>query len=782
MAKHRRKTNAGRNILYGATALLGVFLIAGAVYWITDNLRSDPSPVPGTGAVAAPASEDLDRDEISRTALALEDAMLSQPLTVRVGEADFALDPAAIGFDLDEEALLEQVLASGDPPGLRGRIQASAEGGTTLPAGLELTGEVSERALNRLLADYENEVLDVPFEGSIRLEGTTPVADYPRPGQKIDRETALDAVTGALFTFPRSGAVVLDVVDRAPLLTVSAVSRAVDEAEELLAGPVTLNLRRVDASDPDAGEDPGQTSDPENPEDPSRQITLERELLVSAFYSRLEREPVPRMAVGFDPALFVVPLETLRGDFEDPPVNASLDIDRNDNVVVVPGVPGSLLDPQLAAAAAAEAAGRPDRTADLAVLDGAQPEVTTEDILALGIKEKISEFTTEHSCCQPRVTNIQLFADIISGTIVMPGDTLSLNDAVGERTADRGFKPAPTIIRGKLEDTVGGGVSQFATTFYNAVFYAGLEDIEHHPHSYYFSRYPEGNEATISWRDPDLIFRNDTDAAVLIRTQYTDTSITVKFFGDNGGRQVRRWLSNRYSPTEPAVEYTPNPELDPADGEHVTVEGRGGWSVTVGRVITYADGTEKEERWRVRYRARPREVEVHPCLLPENHEEHTGEECPPEETTTTTEPEGETDDPGEDAVTTTTTAAEPEEETDDPGEDPVTTTTAAEPEGETDDPGEDPVTTTTAAEPEEETDDPGGSGDSAPAQPEDEPPAPADAPGDQPPETTDTPTSEAPAPGTPDDGDEPPAAATGDGEEGGDEDGAGREPEAGESS
>lgn len=741
MAKHRRKTETTRNILYGATALIGVGLIAGAAYWVTDNLRAGPAPVPGASTVAAPSAGDSDREEISRTALALEDAMASAPLTVRVGEAEFALDPAEVGFDLDEEALAEQVLQSPDPPGLRGRIQALAEGGTTLPEGLELVGSVSERAVDGLLADYENEVLDVPFEGSIRLRGDAPVADYPRPGRQIDRASAIEAVTGALFTYPRSGTVDLEVVDRTPLLAVSAISRALDEAEALLAGPVTLNLRRVDASDPDAGESP-------DPEEPARSITLDRDLLVSAFYSRLEREPVPRMVVGFDPALFVVPLETLRGDFEDPPVNASVTTDREDNVVIVPGVPGSLLDPEAAAQAAAEAAGRADRTADLIVREGAQPEVTTDDILALGIKEKISEFTTQHSCCQPRVTNIQLFADIIDGTIVMPGDVLSLNDTVGERTRERGFKPAPTIIRGKLEDTVGGGVSQFATTFYNAVFYAGLEDIEHRPHSYYFSRYPEGNEATISWREPDLIFRNDTEAAVLIRTQYTDTSITVKFFGDNGGRQVRRWLSGRYSPTEPAVEYTANPERDHADGEYVTVEGRGGWSVTVGRVITYADGTEKEERWGVRYRARPREVEVHPCLLPEDHEEFTGEECPPEESTTSTEvddvadvtdPAGEPDDPGDvDATSTTSTTATTT--ADDPGDVATTVTTAT---TIADDPGEVATTTATtdanadADDPEGETDHPGEVSTTTAATTADAEPA------DQ------TPTSEAPRPETP---------------------------------
>lgn len=732
MAKHRRKTETSRNILYTLVALIGVVLIAGAVYWITGNLRSGPDPAPGTvaGGSQPTGAPGPDQDGIYRTLLELEEAMASQPVTVRVDEAEFALDPSDVGFDLDGVALAEQAADSADPEAIHRRLRAMADGEAGWPEELEPVASVDERALNSLLSDYETETLDVPFEGAIRVEGTTPVAEYPRPGRKIDRDSAIPALTEALLAYPRAGPVVLSIVDRAPLLTVSAVSRAVDEAEALLAGPVTLVLRRADASSAEPGAETDsetdngtETEQPEDPDNPARRITLDHDLLVSAFYSRLEREPAPRMAVGFDPALFVVPLETLRGEFQDPPVNASITTDRDDNVVVVPGLPGTLLDPEKAAAAAAEAAQRADRTAQLTVLDGAPPEVTTEDILALGVKEKISEFTTRHSCCQPRVTNIQLFADIIDGTIVMPGDTLSLNDTVGERTLERGFRPAPTIIRGKLEDTVGGGVSQFATTFYNAVFYAGLEDIEHRPHSYYFSRYPEGNEATISWREPDLIFRNDTEAAVLIRTEYTDTSITVKFFGDNGGRQVRRWLSGRYSPTEPAVEYTPNPELDPYSEEKVLVEGRDGWSVTVGRVITYADGTEKEERWGVRYRARPREVEVHPCLLPEGHEEHTGEECPPEETTTTTttiadatttsQPEGETGET-EETVPTTTSAEpdepdEPEGETEDTAATSPVTTTEPESEAPTDgtdgagrEPAEPETTTTTTAAAEED--------------------------------------------------------------------------------
>ena len=122
--------------------------------------------------------------------------------------------------------------------------------------------------------------------------------------------------------------------------------------------------------------------------------------------------------------------------------------------------------------------------------------------------------------------------------MVMPGETFSLNESAGERTTEDGYLEDGTIIGGEITDTVGGGVSQFATTFYNAVFWGGFEDVVHKPHSFYFSRYPLGIEATISWPLPDLQFRNDSDSAILIRTSYSNSSITVAFYSDNDGRIV----------------------------------------------------------------------------------------------------------------------------------------------------------------------------------------------------------------------------------------------------
>jgi len=191
--------------------------------------------------------------------------------------------------------------------------------------------------------------------------------------------------------------------------------------------------------------------------------------------------------------------------------------------------------------------------------------------------------------------------------------------------------PAPTIEEGEMVDTIGGGISQFATTMFNAVFHGGYDIIERQPHTYYFARYPMGHEATLSYPKPDLIFRNDTEAGLLIKCEYGKTFIRVKLYGDNGGRKVRAKVSRRTNIKEPPVELIANPELDP-DEEKVKEAGALGWTVVVARVITFADGSKREEKRRVVYNPRVRRVEVHPCRIPEGEEGYTGEDCPdPEE-------------------------------------------------------------------------------------------------------------------------------------------------------
>jgi hypothetical protein len=180
---------------------------------------------------------------------------------------------------------------------------------------------------------------------------------------------------------------------------------------------------------------------------------------------------------------------------------------------------------------------------------------------------------------------------------------------------------APAIIMGELECcdspiNIGGGTSQWTTTLYNAAFFAGLEDVDHTPHSEWISRYPEGREATLGWPAPDLKFRNNTGHALIIRAVYTDTSLTAKIYGNNGGLVVEAGLSGRYNYTSPIIRHVDNDELE-CGTEQIKSNGSGGWSVDIYRYITFPDGEQTTEKWVWHYTGLYKVIEHGPECLPE---------------------------------------------------------------------------------------------------------------------------------------------------------------------
>jgi vancomycin resistance protein YoaR len=159
-----------------------------------------------------------------------------------------------------------------------------------------------------------------------------------------------------------------------------------------------------------------------------------------------------------------------------------------------------------------------------------QPSLTESEAAALKIVEPVATFSTNHPPGQPRVQNIHRIADLIRGQVIEPGGSFSVNNFVGRRTRDKGFVDAPVIEEGRFSEGVGGGISQFATTLFNAAFFAGLEFGEYQSHSIYISRYPYGREATLSYPHPDLIVKNPSPHGVLIWPTYNDRSITVTLY------------------------------------------------------------------------------------------------------------------------------------------------------------------------------------------------------------------------------------------------------------
>jgi hypothetical protein len=130
----------------------------------------------------------------------------------------------------------------------------------------------------------------------------------------------------------------------------------------------------------------------------------------------------------------------------------------------------------------------------------------------------IASFTTHHNCCETRVIYVREVADRIDGIVLLPGDVFSMLEVLGNQ--------------------VDSGNCQTTTTLFNAVWYAGLDEIEHRPHSVDFARYPQAIEATLIPGAVDMKFRNDTAHPLEIRSHYTGTSVTVELWGDNDGRSV----------------------------------------------------------------------------------------------------------------------------------------------------------------------------------------------------------------------------------------------------
>ncbi|UDY22845.1 VanW family protein [Nocardioides sp. Kera G14] len=266
---------------------------------------------------------------------------------------------------------------------------------------------------------------------------------------------------------------------------------------------------------------------------------------------------------------------------KDAPQDATVTI-RNGKPVVVPAKPGVSFDPTQAAQIFESLLTKPDgqRTGTI-TSKVAEPKISTAEATSWGIKEKISTFTTYFPYAEYRNINIGRAAELVNGTVLKPGDTFSLNGIVGERTKANGFTEGWTIQDGVFKSDLGGGVSQMATTTFNAMFFAGLQDVEHKPHSLYISRYPIGREATVAWGSVDLRFKNNTKYGVLVRAAVKPSTPSSQ-----GVVTVSMWSTKIWditTSTGPRYASTPFKKITDTSGNCETTSGANGFQIDVKR-------------------------------------------------------------------------------------------------------------------------------------------------------------------------------------------------------
>ncbi|WP_029192442.1 VanW family protein [Paenibacillus harenae] len=155
------------------------------------------------------------------------------------------------------------------------------------------------------------------------------------------------------------------------------------------------------------------------------------------------------------------------------------------------------------------------------------PRVDGELIASIKSKRIGQYFTYYNNRNKNRAHNISLAAKAINNYVVFPGERFSFNEVVGMRTEEKGYLPAPVIVRGEMSEGVGGGICQISSTLYNAADRAGLQIVQRYSHSRNVRYVPPGRDATVSWYGPDFVFENKYNQPVLIRAYADHGTVSI---------------------------------------------------------------------------------------------------------------------------------------------------------------------------------------------------------------------------------------------------------------
>lgn len=423
---------------------------------------------------------------------------LRKPVTLQAGDARVSLDPREAGLSMDWAATVRHAGSQSYNP-------------ITRLTSLFTTNEVApvshgERQQLDAAVRKAKPALDRdPAEGTIRFEGGKAIPVDPVVGRQVDLDRASDEV---LDQWARPGPVRMPVQEQQVSTTPQGVRKALNEvAKPAVSGPVTVR-----------GE--------------GKEATLTPEMVGEAL--RFEPNGSGGLKSHVDNAAVVGAAEPQLADTTRPGNDAQIALEGG-APVVHPSTEGRGIDWDKSLERLPEVLKqRGDRSVQ-ALYRQEPAQFTTDQANQLGVREVVSEFET--GGFEPASgANIKRVAEQVNGALIKPGETFSLNGHTGPRGVPQGYVESEIIENGKPAKEVGGGISQFATTLYNASYFAGMKDVEHKEHSYYISRYPQGREATVYQSSDgksviDVKFKNTSASGIMITTEWTPSSLKIKLWG-----------------------------------------------------------------------------------------------------------------------------------------------------------------------------------------------------------------------------------------------------------
>lgn len=213
-----------------------------------------------------------------------------------------------------------------------------------------------------------------------------------------------------------------------------------------------------------------------------------------------------------------------------PAVDAYLEMDRTQGLVVVPEKTGKEVDydatwmqmpKEWSSSAAIEIP---------VIMKENKPAVLATDLEGMG---ELSSYTTWYKVAEvDRSHNLTKAANIINGVMVKPGEVFSFNQTVGPRTGVTGYRDALVIVGDRFEPGTGGGICQVSSTLYNATLLAGLEIVERNNHGLLVAYIPPGLDATVAYGLQDYRFKNNTDSPIYVRSLAGGGKLTITIYGN----------------------------------------------------------------------------------------------------------------------------------------------------------------------------------------------------------------------------------------------------------
>lgn len=531
--KHRaatptdRATTPGRRaLLWAGGGLLGLCVAVGAAMGIDAAVNGDELPrgtvVGGVeiGGMTPAAAEEALAGRLGERVAA--------PVTVTAGSREATFVPAEAGLAPDWAATVAQV-------GGRPLNPVTWVRGFFATTEFDVEATIDRAAFGPAVDRVQGDLTVAPADGAVALADARVRVTDPVVGQNVDRGELSGRMAGSWLD---PAGITVAATEVQPAIGADAVARAAEgPAARAVSAPVVVHGR--DGVD--------------GVIDPARMGEV-------VTFAPKGAGPEAELAPVVDAEAARAILGERLSETEREMRNARVTLGGE----VTPSVDGVAIDWDATLKDLdGRVVGDEPRELDAAYRD--EPAVyTTEQARTATFDDGVGEFTTG-GYSEASGTNIALTANMVNGAFVAPGETFSLNGYTGPRGAAQGFVESGVILNGRADKAVGGGISQFATTLYNAAYFAGMEDVAHTPHSYYISRYPAGREATVYEGAIDLVFKNTSPHPVIIEASAGGGTVTVRLLGVKTV-DVESVNGGRWAPTSPPSLSLSGPDCTPSGG------------------------------------------------------------------------------------------------------------------------------------------------------------------------------------------------------------------------